>query len=137
MADHPHPVSPNGASLELISVLAIDNNSTQLLPGLSYSSSEHGIPKPAFNGTVNETESSLQVSEPAFPLSFDLVNYSGSAIVQTSPPGNWSSLFLPSGWHASLKSFQVLSESIPDRSQLAEDYEITGFVNCKIKRPHD
>ena len=80
-----------------------------------------------------ETATALHVSEPAFPLSFDLVNYSGSATVQTSPPGNWSSLFLPSGWHASVRSFQVLSESIPDRSQLAEDYEITGFANCKLE----
>lgn len=80
---------------------------------------------------MNETATSLHVSEPAFPLSFDLVNYSGSATVQTSPSGNWSSLFLPSGWHASIRSFQVISDSVPDRGQLAGDYEITGFANCE------
>lgn len=110
-------------------VLAIDKTSTQLLPGGFYSASEHQVSKPAFNGTVNETAASLQVSEPEVPLSFDRINYAGSPTALGSPPGNWSSLFLPSGWYASLESFQVLFNSVPDRGQLSEDHGITSFAN--------
>lgn len=119
----------NPSLLSSCPVLAIDNNSTQLLPGVSYSAFEHRVSKPAFNGTVNETEASLHVSEPVFPLSFERVNYTGSPTALTSPPRNWSSLFLPSGWYASLESFKVFFNSVPDRSELPEDYGIMGFTN--------
>lgn len=117
------------------SVLATDKNSSQLLPGVLYSATEHQVLNPAFNGTVNETATSVYVSEPALPLSFARVNYSGSATTLSSAPGNWSSLYLPFGWYASVEPSQVLFGSIPDRSQLSEDFEITAFANGEFLLP--
>lgn len=74
----------------------------------------------------------MVVNPPVFPLSFDNVNYSGAALALTTAPGNWSSLFIPSGWYAFASSFQALYSSIPNRSELPEAYDVVGFANCGL-----